>query len=59
MPENNKESRALQPANPPEGLMAVPERMMAYPQFAYAEPEAEEQSVPLSHYLWVVKRRRW
>lgn len=37
----------------------VPERMMVYPQFAYGEPEPEEESVPLSHYLWILKRRRW
>jgi capsular exopolysaccharide synthesis family protein len=31
------------------------------PPFAYpwAEPEPEEAGVPLSHYLWVLKRHRW
>jgi len=37
----------------------VPERVMVYPSFAYGEEEPEEPSVPLSHYLWIVKRRRW
>ena len=23
------------------------------------EPEAEEPAVPLSHYLWIVRRHRW
>ena len=56
---DDKEIRALAP---PEGTIAsngVPERMMVYPQFAYNEEEPEEPSVPLSHYLWIVKRRRW
>ncbi len=67
---DDKEVRAL---NAPEGNGAstngasvngngsgVPERMMVYPSFAYSnEEEQEEPSVPLSHYLWIVKRRAW
>jgi capsular exopolysaccharide synthesis family protein len=37
----------------------VPERVMVYPSFAYGEEEPEEPTVPLSHYLWILKRRRW
>ena len=67
---DDKEVRAL---NAPEGNGAstngasvngngsgVPERMMVYPSFAYSnEEEQEEPSVPLSHYLWIVRRRAW
>ena len=28
------------------------------PAYTYAEPE-EERTLPLSHYLWILKRRRW
>jgi capsular exopolysaccharide synthesis family protein len=28
------------------------------PAYTYTEPE-EEQTLPLSHYLWILKRRRW
>jgi capsular exopolysaccharide synthesis family protein len=37
----------------------VPERVMVYPSFAYGEEEPEEPPIPLSHYLWILKRRRW
>lgn len=37
----------------------VPERVMVYPSFAYGDEEPEEPAVPLSHYLWILKRRRW
>ncbi len=30
-----------------------------YPSYAYTEPEPEETSVPLSHYVWVLKRHKW
>jgi capsular exopolysaccharide synthesis family protein len=39
---------------------AIPERITAsQPAYVYAEPDAEEQVLPLSHYLWVLKQRRW
>src|ERR1035438_2947211 len=28
------------------------------PAYTYTEPE-EERTLPLSHYLWILKRRRW
>jgi len=42
----------------PASLPAVPEQMTIYPPYAYTEPP-EEQTVPLSHYLWILKRHRW
>lgn len=54
--------RAL-PAPESAPLPAIPERYAAYPPYAgpygYAEPEPEEQSVPLSHYLWILRRHKW
>jgi len=32
---------------------------MVYPPFTYNEAEPESDTVPLSHYLWILKRRRW
>jgi capsular exopolysaccharide synthesis family protein len=29
------------------------------PAFTYAEPEPEGSTIPLSHYLWILRRRRW
>ncbi|MCP5111526.1 MAG: polysaccharide biosynthesis tyrosine autokinase [bacterium] len=29
------------------------------PQFSVPEPEPEEPALPLSHYLWILKRHRW
>ena len=60
----DKEMRALAApeSNGASGSNAgngVPERVMVYPSFAYGEEEPEEPAVPLSHYLWIVKRRRW
>ncbi|MGP8246923.1 MAG: GumC family protein [Bryobacteraceae bacterium] len=50
-----KEIRAL-PA--PPSLPAIPEQMTIYPPYTYAEPP-EDPTVPLSHYLWILKRHRW
>ena len=43
------------------GLPAVPlTYTIASPQGWYGpEPEPEEPTVPLSHYLWILKRHRW
>jgi capsular exopolysaccharide synthesis family protein len=52
-----KEIRGLPaPANG-GSVPAIPEQITVYPQYAYSEPE--EQTVPLSHYLWILKRHRW
>lgn len=39
---------------------AVPGRVPVYPPgYTYVEPEPEERAIPLSHYLWILKRHRW
>ena len=37
---------------------ALPSVYQAFPQNNW-EPEPEAQSIPLSHYLWVLRRHRW
>jgi capsular exopolysaccharide synthesis family protein len=54
---SEKEIRALPAPAGVASLPAMPEQMTIYPPYAYAEPE--EQTVPLSHYLWILKRHRW
>src|SRR6202050_4789637 len=55
MPDENK-SLAIPSAND-----AIPSRVerVAYYQVPAEEPESEESRAPLSHYLWVVRRRKW
>jgi capsular exopolysaccharide synthesis family protein len=50
--------RAL-PAPEHAALPAVPEQYAFYPPYAYAEQEPDEQTVPLSHYLWILRRHKW
>ena len=38
---------------------AIPERVTVYPSYAHVESEQEEPVVPLSHYLWILRRHRW
>jgi capsular exopolysaccharide synthesis family protein len=38
---------------------AVPEHFAVYPSYALAEPESEDRTVPLSHYLWILRRNKW
>jgi len=38
---------------------AVQEHYALHPSYAYPEPESEDQTVPLSHYLWVLRRNKW
>ena len=55
-----KERLALPSPQSSGPVPAIPERITVQPPaFTYAEPEAEEQALPLSHYLWILKRRRW
>ena len=62
-----KELRALPaPANGGNGngygnghLPAIPDPITVYPPYAYAQPGPEEPAVPLSHYLWILKRHKW
>ena len=37
----------------------VPEYVTVQPTYAYSQPEIEEPVVPLSHYLWILRRRKW
>lgn len=55
----DKDMRALAAPATPAASNGVPERVMVYPSYNYGEEEQEEPTVPLSHYLWIVKRRRW
>src|ERR1039457_2736686 len=51
--------RAL-PAPPTNGnVPAVPEYVTVYPSNGYPDPEHEEPVVPLSHYLWILRRHKW
>src|SRR5579872_3066617 len=42
-----------------DSLPAVPERVTMYPSYAHMEPEPEEPVVPLSHYLWILRRHKF
>lgn len=55
MPEENK-SLVLPPAND-----SVPSRVerVAYYQVPTEETDGEHTQTPLSHYLWILKRRKW
>ena len=62
MPDE-KEIRALPaPAGNGNGngnVPAVADPITVHSPYAYAQPEPEESAVPLSHYLWILKRHRW
>jgi polysaccharide biosynthesis transport protein len=55
MPDENK-SLAL-----PSALDSSPSRVerLSYYQPRIEEPEPQESQTPLSHYLWVLRRRKW
>lgn len=40
-------------------IPAPPDRLTVYPSYVYAEPEQDEPAVPLSHYLWILRRQKW
>ena len=42
-----------------DSLPAIPERATMYPSYAHVETETEEPVVPLSHYLWILRRHKW
>ena len=51
--------RAL-PAPESNGYVpAVPEYVPLHPAFGYTQQEPEEPIVPLSHYLWILRRHKW
>src|ERR1700728_2386361 len=38
----------------------VPEQITVYPpNYSFADSEPEEPTVPLSHYLWILRRHKW
>ena len=51
--------RALPAPEPSPYVPAVPEYVPLQPSYGYAQPEAEEPVVPLSHYLWILRRHKW
>jgi succinoglycan biosynthesis transport protein ExoP len=57
MPER-KEPLALPSPEFSGPLPAIPITVPP-PAYTYTEPEAEERALPLSHYLWILKGRRW
>src|SRR5664279_5455341 len=51
--------RAL-PAPETNGYVpAVPEYIPIQPTYGYTQPESESPVVPLSHYLWILRRHKW
>ena len=54
-----KEIRALSAPQARSSVPAVPEQYTLYPSSGYPEPESEEPVVPLSHYLWILRRHKW
>ena len=54
-----RKPRALPPSDLDALMPAIVERLNAYPQLSYGEPEPEDQGTPLSHYLWILKRHKW
>ena len=57
---SGKNRLSLPSPEPSSQVPAIPERItVQQPAFTYAEPDAEQQALPLSHYLWVLKRHRW
>ena len=51
--------RALPAPHTNGNVPAVPEYVTVYPSHGYPEPESEEPVVPLSHYLWILRRHKW
>jgi succinoglycan biosynthesis transport protein ExoP len=54
-----KPMRALLPPQEVSGPTPVPEYVPLHPSYAYAQAEPEEPVVPLSHYLWILRRHKW
>ncbi len=40
-------------------LPAVPQFVPVQPSYGYTQAEPEESVVPLSHYLWILRRHKW
>lgn len=58
MPDK-REPRALPPPKDGATVPVVPERITVYPPYARPELAPEEPVLPLSHYLWILRRRKW
>src|ERR1039458_7065841 len=58
MPQD-KLLRSLPAPEPNAYVPAVPEFIPLQPPYPYAQQEAEEPAVPLSHYLWILRRHKW
>lgn len=58
---SEKNDRLALPSPEPNGSVPVMPQWVTVqqPAFTYTEPEPEQQAVPLSHYLWILKRHRW
>jgi capsular exopolysaccharide synthesis family protein len=51
--------RALPAPQSNGALPAVPEYVTVYPSQGYPDPEPDTPSLPLSHYLWILRRHKW
>src|SRR3954452_2828534 len=51
--------RALPPPETNGFVPSVPEFIPIQPSYGFAQPETEENVVPLSHYLWILRRHKW
>src|ERR1700687_2242771 len=51
--------RALPAPQSNGNVPAVPEYVTVYPSQGYPDPEPETPSLPLSHYLWILRRHKW
>ena len=58
---SEKNDRLALPSPEPNGSApAMPQWVtVQQPAVTYTEPEPEQQAVPLSHYIWILKRHRW
>ena len=60
MPDDKPTRQLPPPADASRAITPIPDSVPPYPTYyQYAEPEPEETTLPLSHYLWVLKRHRW
>src|ERR1035441_10248265 len=56
---SDKTTTRVLPAPESASLPAVPELYTVAPSYAYGEREPEDAIVPLSHYLWILRRHKW
>jgi polysaccharide biosynthesis transport protein len=58
MPEENA-LRAVPAPGINGSLPRVPEVVTLQPTYAYSQQDPEDPVVPLSHYLWILRRHKW